>query len=171
MGCGSSREVATGVRAPLDHKMEHLSMDSLDTFFSRASEIIREVEDIRDKIIDDRDDVFEDTGACSYKEPDLQKALYGLLWKISADHKGKVNDAELEIIEHKPFIRFKSGTLSYDARRAIDSFCDYVSGIMDLHENVEALNEKSKSLVEGLESIANAPEEIKQKFEGNILAM
>jgi hypothetical protein len=156
----------SGVHRSLDDYMEHTDIEVLDNFFREAGRIVEQIEEIRDKVVDDRDDVFEDSGSCCYKTPDLMKSLNSILWKVSADNKGDLSKANLMPSQEIPFFEFK-GHKADDSNDAITEFCTYIKSVATLYENVQELTEKAQTLTTGLESMKDAPEQVKDKFSDN----
>jgi hypothetical protein len=148
MGCGGSREKETGINAPLNHWMDTIGVDSIDEVFSNASPVIKELEEIREIVVDRRDDVIIHTGACAHKEPNISKCFQSLLWKLSADNEGDIGKAEIEVLEDAPYLAIKGKKNSHEGSNAGNLFIRYCNDLMTLPEKMNALSEKIQNLAE-----------------------
>jgi hypothetical protein len=148
MGCGGSREKEVGVNASLNHRMEHIGIDSIDRVFQNASPVIRELEELREIIIDRRDDVIIATGASSYTEPSIYRCMISLLWKLSADNDGDISKAEMEVIEDPPYLACRGKKNSAEGTNAAKLLIRYCNDLMTLPEKMNSLNEKMQRLGE-----------------------
>ena len=45
------------------------------------------IEDLRCSIFDKTEELYEYTGSCSLKKPNLENSFIGMLWKLAADTK------------------------------------------------------------------------------------
>lgn len=156
MGCGGSREKETGINARLNHWMDNVGVDSIDKVFDEASPVIRELEEIREIVVDRRDDVIIHTGACAYKEPNISNCFSALLWKLSADNEGDIAKAEIEVLEDAPYLAVKGKKNSHDGQNAANLYIRYCNDLMSLPEKMEALSEKMKNLGEEIANQASS---------------
>jgi len=172
MGCGGSREKETGVHAPLDHWMHTLGIDELDTIFTEASEVIKEVEELREIIVDHKDHLIIDSGACSYAEPTVNECLFGILWKLSADNNGKILDAEISFDLESHSMLIQGQKTSAEGVKAFNGMNDYVKGIIALPEKCTNVTQKimdlSKKIVENPSELT---EKVTEKFKEELLSL
>jgi hypothetical protein len=105
MGCGGSRTKLEGADLPLDHWMEPTGVEELDKTFIEASELIIQLESARAKSIDEFDYVVVATGACAYKQPDMEKCLLSFFANAETEHpeflKGIEPSHEIPYFVHK----------------------------------------------------------------------
>jgi hypothetical protein len=172
MGCGGSKNNLPGVHKPLECWMEWTSISEVDGPFWELRDALYSLEEIREILIDDRDDVLEYTGACSYKEGNLYKAALGMLWKLSADNKGDILKAEIVPDDKAPYMRVDGKNISTDGRKSVDYFLKYVGGLIDLKDKLEST---SKSVVSGgqklIDSLPTLLETAKTKLSSTPLKM
>jgi hypothetical protein len=147
MGCGSSREKEeTGIAAVLDSNMEKLNIEKLDSIFENAGQIIEKVEGLRSLIVDDKDELIIGSGACSYLEPKLNDAFYGICWKLSADNKGKFLDAGLDFDIENTCLIVTGTNNSEEATKAFDQFNAFIKGVIGLSSEMMELSETVQQL-------------------------
>jgi hypothetical protein len=146
MGCGGSRVEETGVHAPLDHWMAKIGIEEVDQAFSEASETIKSAEEMREIIVDRRDHLIVDSGACTYKEPSLKSCFYGVCWKLSADNEGKFIDAGfMPAPDLKGFV-LEGKKNSSEAMKAYKEFNEYIIGLIEIEEKMTNLKTKGEQL-------------------------
>ena len=81
----------------LHHKKDLIHAQSLINLISR----------IRNKMIYLYHKLIYDTGACLYINPTIEHCLKSVLYKISCDLKGQLEDSELDYIEDPPYLSIK----------------------------------------------------------------
>jgi|LauGreDrversion4_2_1035121.scaffolds.fasta_scaffold112220_2 hypothetical protein len=146
MGCGGSRVEETGVHAPLDHWMATIGVEEVDQFFSEASETIKSAEDVREIIVDRRDYLIVDSGACTYKEPTLKECFFGVCWKLSADNGGKFLDAGFKPAPDLKGLVLEGKKNSSEAMKAYKDFNDYINGLIEIEGKMTTLKTNGEKL-------------------------
>jgi len=142
MGCGGSKDGLEAPQAPLNHFMVGLGIEKLDSLFADASKVIEEIEALRVVIVDNRDNLIISTGACSFVDPKISQCILGLLWKLSADNKGKFIDAGFDFDTNSLCLKATSANNSSDAVKAIDELNVYLPGLAAIPEKLNELAEK-----------------------------
>jgi hypothetical protein len=97
MGCGGSKDSLEKFEKPLCHKMEKYFLENIDSVFEKCSPFIQNVEEKRKLLIDDLMDIYYQTGAWVYKNPDPQKALECAVWRLGVDNNGIISDIGLNL--------------------------------------------------------------------------
>jgi hypothetical protein len=146
MGCGGSKIEEEGIQAPLDHLMEKLEIEKLDEIFDNASKITEAVEEIRNLVIDNKDELIATSGACSYIDPKIQHSFYGICWKLSADNKGKFIDAGIEWDSENNSLALTGPNNSAEALNAFNQFNDFVKGVITLPEKMKEIADQVQEL-------------------------
>lgn len=161
MGCGVHKAyLDNNVDKPLNSYLVSLSLKNLNTdqtsvsivetfnsYYERASEIIRSIEDIREILVDKLDRIIFYTSAGFYKEPDLAMAFRTFIWKVAADYHGEIRNANIEIHETEPFIEVKSDGLSSEGQTALKMLNTYISSIMKLPGTIKEVDNEANELV------------------------
>ena len=165
MGCGSSREKESGINCPLDSQLEEMGVEALDEIFKSASGIITSLEGVREKVIDTRDDLILNTGACVSKSQDLIQSFYCILWKLSADNAGDLSKADISVNESEPFMSLNGKKNTVESMSNFENLVKYVTFICTLNDKMMTLGEQILTLSTKL--MANPDEmleQIKTKF-------
>jgi hypothetical protein len=169
MGCGGSKDKEEGVHAHLSHWMTNLGMEKLDETFAEAAKVIEQVEELRVTIVDAKDDLMINSGACSYLDPQIDHAFFGIAYKLSADNKGKFLDCGIDLDLEAMTMTLKGTNNSADALKAFDNFKEYFTGIKALPDKVKELSEKMTDLSKKLvEDPAAMIEEVSETFKDNM---
>ena len=170
MGCGGSKDKEEGVHAHLSHWMTNLGMEKLDETFAEASKVIEQVEEMRVTIVDARDDLMINSGACSYADPQIDHAFFGIAYKLSADNKGKFLDCGIKFDIEAMTLTLDGPNNSADAVKALENFKDYFKGIVALPDKVKELSEKMQDLAKKIVEDPSAMlEEVSETFKDNML--
>lgn len=168
MGCGGSREVEAGVDAPLDPFFEKVDNELANTFFIHCKSLVQQLEDMRDKVIDKRDEVYHQTGACSYKQPDILKAFIGLQWKLSADNEGDIAKSGLDTTDEEPYMQLTGKGNTKEAMVATENFIQYCNMLINMKEPCQNLVDKVKETNDDLKDKADKiTDQIKDQYKGN----
>lgn len=171
MGCGVSRESLEGLDKPLDFRMDKLDVQEVDGTFKSLGHSIKELEEIREAVVDKYDDVLEVTGACAYSRPNTYKSGVSLLWKLSADNNGNIAKAQVESTDNEPYIVIK-GSASNEGLAAGKKFINYCNDIIRLTDKLakvfEELNDQAKGLAAGHDDLSK---QISDKYVNNPMQM
>jgi hypothetical protein len=153
MGCGGSRnEEKSAIDTPLDHWMETIGITQVDEIFSNASNVIKNIEELRETIIDKRDEVIQATGACSYKNPDILKSFNGLVWKLATDNGGDLTKAELDTIEDEPYMEIRGKNNSIEAKNAGELLIQYCNTIIHLTQQCSDVQTEIEELAKEIQT-------------------
>lgn len=123
------------------------------------------VEDLRGSIFDKTEELFEYTGSCSLKKPNLENSFIGMLWKVASDTKVSLilvikgyieitniecfTDDKGEIIE--PYFKIQSDNLTNEGKAACNKLLEFIGSLdqknekmKEIESDMEILQEKSK---------------------------
>jgi hypothetical protein len=170
MGCGACRiinEKDEKRNTPLDWNllkipddqnfMEISEIGLLNSYYKNAEIIIEVVEDFREIVFDKLDELIFKTGACVFSKPDIATCLKCVLWKISADNYGSINNSNILFLEDEPFIKIKDGEIKDDTKEIFNSLLEYISNLFSLKIKIKNVDLKIPELIFMLS-------EINQKF-------
>lgn len=163
MGCGGSKVQLEGVDCPLDYWIEPLDIPEIDSKTAPASDAIKDLEDMREKIVDKRDEIFVSTGAIAHRNPNIYKAGMCLLWKLSADNAGQINDAGI-VYEQKSMAANgkKNSPEAVAAAKAFFEYCGVVSAINHKEEEGTSSQSRFEAIADKVKKIS---EEAKASYE------
>lgn len=171
MGCGGSKEKLEGVDKPLEHWMERINMVDVDDKFRPLEASIKEMEEIRETIVDKRDEMYETSGACAYKNPNVYKAGTSVLWKLSTDNSGEIARAGIDTMSDPPYIVI-SGNNSVEGNKAANIFINYCAGIKNMPSQLSNIFDKLKELADkALANQESTLQKIKSKLSNNPMQM
>ena len=170
MGCGGSKDNEEGLHAKLRNDMRHLDAENLDNLFKEAGEVIEQIEMLREIIVDNRDDLVMNSGACSLTDPTLLDCIYGICWKLSADNSGNFIDADIDMDLDAKCVVVKGKKNSAESTSAIESMNEYAKGIVELPDKMTDLAEKMQGLANTFtDNLGSYTSELTEKFAGNPL--
>ena len=160
MGCGGSKtEVLEGCENPLNHKMEKIEIDTIDSLFERCSGVIVQVEEKRKFLVDEMIDNLYHTGAFAYKLGNPKQGLECAIWRLGVDNKGNVAEIGLNLENQT----FEGSNNSQKGNDAANNMVGYVKCLVT--------NWKSDDLTaitDGLSGVVNELTENMEKFAGDI---
>ncbi len=149
MGCGGSKTSDEEDQNKISCTMEKTGVASVDEAFCAAEPALSTLEHLRGEIMDNGDDLIINTGACCHKNPTMDKAVNYLLWKLSADNKGKFFDCGISVEEHKLVLSGSNNT--QEAKDAVDAFNKFGPPLLELPEKLQeacsAMNEMKEKIM------------------------
>jgi hypothetical protein len=155
MGCGGTRVtnqkkiVLTGLEKQLEWWFERCELPEIDKLFQVFKKVIKALEAQREKIIDEKDIIYEQSGSFAYLEPNLLKSGICILWKLSADNEGNIKKAEIFSDDKKrPYIHVKGLKNSLESKRAFHSLISYLDNMDELENNLKQLEYEMASAAE-----------------------
>lgn len=172
MGCGGSKEKLEGIDRPLEHWMESTNMPDVDEKFYPLQKCIKEMEEIRDLIVDKRDEMYETSGACSYRTPNVYKAGQSVLWKLSTDNGGEIAKAGIDTINDSPYIVVHGSNNTPQGSKAANVFIEYCAGISNMPSRLANICENLKEFADkALANQESTLQKIKSKLSNNPMQM
>lgn len=115
MGCSSSNNSThifedhqlIQLNSPLHINLQLLN-STCDSYIKKASESLLKFELIRQKIIDEFDNVILSSGGYVLKEPTAEKILKFLIFVLLVKRKGNLSEVNITCIEDPPYISIKN---------------------------------------------------------------
>jgi hypothetical protein len=147
MGCGSSRTKLDILNSPLNCHMDKTEVESVDSTYLKASNIMEKVENIRITLIDNRDSLVIKTGASAYAQPDLQACLLSYFWLVSTFSKTGLKDHKIETTEDVPFFQI-IGLEGKKVSKATKTLTDYIKGIWEVKDSTDSICEEMNAISE-----------------------
>ena len=105
MGCSSINHVEDDIKL----RQKNINLN-INTHYHKkdlihAQSLINLISRIRNRMIYLYHKLIYETGACVYTNPTIAHCLKGVLYKISCDLKGNIENCEIEYMEDAPFLK------------------------------------------------------------------
>lgn len=162
MGCGASREKEVGLHCPLEHFMENVGLEGVDTIFSRAEPVLKSIEEIRELVVDRFDSAKIWSGATAIREElvDLTRVFECVLWGVSVEADGDIYKNPLKITAEPPFLEYIEKSKSI---KAVNKFAKYVSGFYNQAETlIELTAQISELCSEICDNVENLTDQVNE---------
>ena len=147
MGCGSPNFKVDGEII----KQENIELDLNEHFknkeLTQAQALIRLITNIRNKIIYEYDNLIYISGACLFKNPSMAHCAKCILFKISSDCEGDINNAKLTFREDPPFIKIDSNKLSQETKIILSKLFDFVIRLRDYKILIKQIDKEIPKLM------------------------
>lgn len=144
MGCTSLREKDfEPIDKVLDSKMFDLpkNYEELNNIFKEGREIIKELEKYRNILIDKREEIIFETGACTITSPTLETALKCFFWNLAKESSGNVLSYQLYFNEGQdPYFSISNG--SQNDTKISELINDYIKEIFSFEPTIQNAKEK-----------------------------
>ena len=122
----------------LHHKKDLIHAQSLINLISR----------IRNKMIYLYHKLIYDTGACLYINPTIEHCLKSILYKISCDLKGQLEDSELDYIEDPPYLSIKDySNIKQETNNLIKELFKFIVEIKNYKTIIKQLDKETPGLL------------------------
>ena len=163
MGCGGSKEAKKDDKT-IDSKFEYIDIIRFDSFFRSARDLLDNAEKIRSGLEDSKERGVELTQTHKLQDPKYTDVVQVLLWTLSAEAGGKINDTGVKVGSELPFIKLEKGKVSDDTFELYQTFSEYIKTVVegpatlkDIIENLQELSNKCPDLIkEGKTEIQNS---------------
>ncbi len=171
MGCGSSRTKLDTLHTPLDSRMEHTGVDSIDSTFSNASSVMEKLENIRVAVVDNRDSLVVKTGAIAYLKPDFNACILSFLWLVSTYTKGELKNTKINLKDGVPFFDIELAT-SKKVSKAYETLSNYIKGLVAIKDDSEGIFDEMTKLSETIAGDSGKyVDECKEQFKDDFKKM
>ena len=122
----------------LHHKKDLIHAQSLINLISR----------IRNKMIYLYHKLIYDTGACLYINPTIEHCLKSVLYKISCDLKGQLENSELDYIEDPPYLSIKDySNIKQETNNLIKELFKFIVEIKNYKTIIKQLDKETPGLL------------------------
>ena len=122
----------------LHHKKDLIHAQSLINLISR----------IRNKMIYLYHKLIYDTGACLYINPTIEHCLKSVLYKISCDLKGQLENSELDYIEDPPYLSIKDySNIKQETNNLLKELFKFIVEIKNYKTIIKQLDKETPGLL------------------------
>ena len=122
----------------LHHKKDLIHAQSLINLISR----------IRNRMIYLYHKLIYDTGACLYINPTIEHCLKSVLYKISCDLKGQLENSELDYIEDPPYLSIKDySNIKQETNNLIKELFKFIVEIKNYKTIIKQLDKETPGLL------------------------
>ena len=122
----------------LHHKKDLIHAQSLINLISR----------IRNKMIYLYHKLIYDTGACLYINPTIEHCLKSVLYKISCDLKGQLENSELDYIEDPPYLSIKDySNIKQETNNLIKELFKFIVEIKNYKTIIKQIDKETPGLL------------------------
>jgi hypothetical protein len=142
MGCTSSytREEFDLVQLPLDSRIQYVGIFSLDEDFTKAKALITNLEEIRNLMIDNRDQLVLKSGACAYNCIDMKAIINSFLIVMSVYLEHDLCSTKRVICNNYPYLSIECDE-NKKANKLYKCFMSYLSDLKSAKYKLETFSE------------------------------
>jgi len=159
MGCNGSK----GNPDEIHYEMKKTQIPELDEFFNTASEVLKNLEEIRANFKEPREEMHEIGRLDELKEPKLVEALRVFFWSVSAHKDGKIIDAKLKWEVNPPTFTVECGDMNYHTWDFADAIERFIAGftaaparIVEIASKMKEVGDKSVELSKSIKEKVDA---------------
>lgn len=154
MGCTSSHLVIEGKVIKQEKIILNIPSNCKNKELSQAQSLINLITLLRNQVIYYYDKLIYRSGACLYKKPNMSHCIKCILYKVSCELNGQLENANFSYKEDPPFVQVD-----------LERFTDYTQDILKQLFNFVILLRRYKSLVKQIDK--ETPKLIYLIFENN----
>lgn len=147
MGCGSTHFRVEGEIM----KQEKIELDISEHYknkeLTQAQELIHLITNIRNKIIYEYDNLIYITGACIFKNPSISHCTKCILFKMSSECKGDINNANFSFREDPPFMKIDFSKFTQYTNNILNQLLEFIIRLRDYKIIIKQLDKEIPKLM------------------------
>jgi hypothetical protein len=146
MGCGGSRTKLEGNDSPIEHWIEKTGIEDIDKAYEEVVSHLTNVEEIRSYAVDELEELAVQTGACAFKEINLEKCYIAFF--MNAEVESEEYYKKISASDSAPHFtgpELKKNKKSYEALTEYIKKWDTIKTKNDVKEKLEQLQSELKS--------------------------
>ena len=148
MGCSSVNHVEEDIKLRQKKINLNINTNYHKKDLIHAQSLINLISRIRNKMIYLYHKLIYETGACVYINPDISHCLKSVLYRISYDLKGNVEDCELEYMEDAPYLRIKNrDIIKEDTNELINELFNFIIEIKNYKTIIKQIDKETPGLL------------------------
>ena len=146
MGCSGASVISSPRETKLDNKMENVKNEELNKKFKEAELCLNELEIIRSSLVDKRDELIYNTGACCRKDPNLEKIIMSFLWILGVNSKGNFSKYQLYFNQGQdPY--FSIVYKEDEEKKISEDINDYIKNLFDFEDSIKTNTEHYNNIL------------------------
>jgi len=144
MGCSSVQEIDDLQQETIELDMKNDNVKELD----HAKSLINLITRIRNKMIHLYHKLMYDSGACVFMKPTIVHCLKSILYKISSEFEGSLQNAEIIIKEDPPYLKPPIETkLSDESANLLDELLHFVIELVSYKPIIKQIDKEIPELI------------------------
>jgi len=144
MGCSSVQEIDDLQQETIELDMKNDNVKELD----HAKSLINLITRIRNKMIHLYHKLMYDSGACVFMKPTIVHCLKSILYKISSEFEGSLQNAEIIIKEDPPYLKPSIKTkLSDESANLLDELLHFVIELVSYKPIIKQIDKEIPELI------------------------
>ena len=113
----------------------------------RAQSLINLISRIRNKIIFLYHKLIYDTGACLFLNPTIVHCFQTILYKISSEFEGKLENFNIEYIEDPPYLKIEKESLTEESLNLINELFSFIIELKSYKTIIKQIDKETPSLL------------------------
>ena len=113
----------------------------------RAQSLINLISRIRNKIIFLYHKLIYDTGACLFLNPTIVHCFQTILYKISSELEGKLENFNIEYIEDPPYLKIEKESLTEESLNLINELFSFIIELKSYKTIIKQIDKETPSLL------------------------
>ena len=113
----------------------------------RAQSLINLISRIRNKIIFLYHKLIYDTGACLFLNPTIVHCFQTILYKISSEYEGKLENFNIEYIEDPPYLKIEKESLTEESLNLINELFSFIIELKSYKTIIKQIDKETPSLL------------------------
>lgn len=144
MGCSSVQEIDDLQQETIELDMKNDNVKELD----HAKSLINLITRIRNKMIHLYHKLMYDSGACVFMKPTIVHCLKSILYKISSEFEGSLQNAEIIIKEDPPYLKPAIETkLSDESANLLDELLHFIIELVSYKPIIKQIDKEIPELI------------------------
>jgi hypothetical protein len=148
MGCSSRTDVREDIK--LSQEMIYLNLDGNHhkKDLEHAQSLINLITRIRNKMIYLYHHLIYDTGACLFLNPTISHCFKSVLYKLSTDLEGKIENCKMEIIEDPPYLKIEEiNKITSKGREIMNELFSFIAEIKSYKTIIKQIDKETPGLL------------------------
>ena len=148
MGCSSINHVEDDIKL----RQKNINLN-INTHYHKkdlihAQSLINLISRIRNRMIYLYHKLIYETGACVYINPTIAHCLKGVLYKISCDLKGNIENCEIEYMEDAPFLKInKKENINEETNKLLNELLNFIVEIKNYKTIIKQIDKETPGLL------------------------
>ncbi len=148
MGCSSTTDVREDTKLSQEIIYLNLNNNHHKKELMHAQSLINLITRIRNKMIYLYHNLIYNSGACLFINPTINHCLKSILYKISTDLGGKIEDCKIELIEDPPYLKIANvNKITYQGRNILNELFSFIVEIKSYKTIIKQIDKETPGLL------------------------